>query len=74
MFFKVGSDIVATSPSDVYNIEVLTVELNSVIVTSMYKKPTADFNFSQPVPLKDDDKPLLIIGTLTATATNGVQG
>lgn len=43
----------------------LTVELSSAPVTFIYKLPTADFNFPQPVPLKHDE-PQVIIGNFSS--------
>lgn len=57
---KVDSVVDATTISDANDIEVLSVELSSVVVTSAYKPPSVDFNFPQPVPLA------------TATAPSGV--
>ena len=68
IFVKAGSDIAATAQSDANNIEVLTVELTSVVVTSVYKPPTVDFNFPQHVPLKHD-KPQIIIGDFNSHST-----
>ena len=69
VFVKAGSDIVPTSQSDTNNIEVLTVELTSVVVTSVYKLPTVDFNFpATHVPLKHD-KPQIILEDINSHST-----
>lgn len=46
--------------SDDHDIEVLSVELSSVVVTSVYKPPPIDFVFSQPIP-KVHSKPAIIV-------------
>ena len=46
----------------------LTVELTSVVVTSVYKPPTVDFNFPQHVPLKHN-KSQIIIGDFNSHST-----
>ena len=50
LFVRTGSVKEANySESDAEHIEVLTVEMSSVIVTPVYKPPSVDFNFPQPV-------------------------
>lgn len=54
--------------SDDHNIEVLSVELSSVVVTSVYKPPPVDFVFPQPIP-KVHGKPQIIIGDFNSHST-----
>ena len=48
IFVKASSAIEATSVSEDDNIEVLSVELSSVVVTSVYKPPGTNFKFPHP--------------------------
>ena len=50
IFVKIGSVIEATSISEERNIEVLTVELSRIVITSVYKPPAEYFSFTDPVP------------------------
>ena len=51
IFTKTSCIVKAATKSDASDIEVLPVEQSSVVVTSVYKPLSVDFNFSQPVPL-----------------------
>ncbi|KAJ4925239.1 hypothetical protein JOQ06_017974 [Pogonophryne albipinna] len=68
IFVKTGSAIEDTDMSDGHNIEVLSVELSSVVVTSVYKPPPVHFVFSQPIP-KIHGKPQIVIGDFNSHST-----
>ena len=68
IFVKASSVIEATSVSDDDNIEVLTVELSSVVVTSVYKPPAVNFKFPYSVP-QVHNKPQIIIGDFNSHST-----
>ncbi|KAI4811062.1 hypothetical protein KUCAC02_013985 [Chaenocephalus aceratus] len=68
IFVKTGSAIEDTDMSDSHNIEVLSVELSSVVATSVYKPPPVDFVFSQPIP-KIHGKPQIVIGDFNSHST-----
>ena len=68
IFVKTGSVIEATSKSEELNIEVLTVELSSVVITSVYKPPAEDFSFPYHVP-QVQHKPQIIIGDFNSHST-----
>uniref|UniRef100_A0A6P7HAH0 Uncharacterized protein LOC114348275 n=1 Tax=Diabrotica virgifera virgifera TaxID=50390 RepID=A0A6P7HAH0_DIAVI len=48
VFVRPDIDVASTSLTDQNDIEILTVEINSCTVTSMYKPPNADFAFEEP--------------------------
>ena len=68
IFVKASSVIEATSVSEDDNIKVLTVELNSVVVTSVYKPPAVNFNFPYSVP-QVHNKPQIINGDFNSHST-----
>ncbi|KAJ4933183.1 hypothetical protein JOQ06_030018 [Pogonophryne albipinna] len=68
IFVKTGSAIEDTDMSDGHNIEVLSVELSSVVVTFVDKPPPVDFVFSQPIP-KIHGKPQIVIGDFNSHST-----
>ena len=68
VFVKTSIDIESTSCSVVNDIEILTVELSSVVVTSVYKPPPSAFVFHQTVP-HVHSKPQIIIGDFNSHST-----
>lgn len=68
IFAKASSVIESTSVSADGDIEVLTVELSNIAVTSVYKPPAAAFQFPQSV-LNTKGKPQIIIGDFNAHST-----
>ena len=68
IFVKENSVIEVTSVSEDDNIEVLTVELSSVVVTSVYKPPAVNFKFLYSVP-QVHNKPQIIIGDFNSHST-----
>jgi len=68
IFVKAGSVIEAMSVSEDDDIEVLTIELSSVVITSIYKPPAATFKFPYCVP-KVQSKPQIIIGDFNSHST-----
>ena len=68
IFVKASSTIEATSVSEDDNIEVLTIELSSVVVTSVYKPPAADYKFPHSA-LHVQKKPHIIIGDFNSHST-----
>ena len=70
IFVKASYAIESSAVSEVDDIEVLTVELNSVIVTSVYKPPAVDFKFPQCIPFPQvPGKPQIIIGDFNSHST-----
>ena len=68
IFVKHGFVIEATSKSEENDIEILTVELSNVVVTSVYKPPPADFSVPQPIS-PQHNKPQIIIGDFNSHST-----
>ena len=68
IFVNANPVIEATSVSDDDNIEILTVELSNVVITSVYKPPTTNFKFPQAVP-RIHNKPQIIIGDFNSHST-----
>ena len=68
IFVKASLVMEATSVSEDDNIEVLTVELSNVVITSVYKPPTVDFKFPNSAPLAHN-KPQIIIGDFNSHST-----
>ncbi|XP_050498902.1 uncharacterized protein LOC126879730 [Diabrotica virgifera virgifera] len=48
VFVRPDIDVASTSLTDQNDIKILTVEMNSCTVTSIYKPPNADFAFEEP--------------------------
>ena len=68
IFVKASSAIESSSVSEVDNIEVLSVELSKVVITSIYKPPTVDFKFPHCIP-QGPGKPQIIIGDFNSHST-----
>lgn len=68
VFVKAGLVIKATSMSEDHDIEVLSAELSSVVVTSVYKPPPVDFMFPQPAS-QIHSKPQIFIGDFNSHST-----
>ena len=68
IFVKASSVIESTSVSAEDDIEVLTVELSNIAVTSVYKPPAAAFVFPQSAR-QTNGKPQIIIGDFNSHST-----
>jgi hypothetical protein len=68
IYVKTDSVIEATSIKEANNIEVLTVELSNVVVSSIYKPPAVDFKFPDNIP-RVQGKPQIIIGDFNSHST-----
>ena len=68
LFVKPSAIIETTSKTDDNNIEILTVELSGVIVTSVYKPPGSPFVYSDQLE-NPKKKPRLIIGDFNSHST-----
>ena len=61
IFVKIGTIINSTSLTNFYNIEILTVNIIGISVTSIYKPPGELFSFDHP-PTSVGSQPRVIIG------------
>ena len=68
IFVKTGTVVESTSRSTEDDIEILTIEMSSVVVTSIYKPPPQAFAFHQRVP-HTHTKPQIIIGDYNSHST-----
>ena len=68
IFVKANSVLEASSVSSDDDIEVLSVELSSVVVTSIYKPPAVDYKFPHSIP-QVPGKPQIIIGDFNSHST-----
>ena len=68
IFVKACSVIECSSVSEFDNIEVLSVELSNVFITSVYKPPEVDFKFLHCIP-QVPGKPQIIIGDFNSHST-----
>ena len=68
IFVKEETTVESIHTDDQNNIEVLSVDLGSIVITSMYEPPPAPFKLP---PLLQPHKNRIVIGELTAIMSNG---
>lgn len=69
IFVRTDLAIEEMDMSNDHDIKVLSVELSSVVVTSVHQPPRIDFMFSQPIP-KVHSKPQIIICDFNSHSTH----
>ena len=60
IFVTSGTIVNTTSLTDINNIEILRVDLNGILVTSVYKPPGERFSFHQPLTAVGDQQQVII--------------
>lgn len=68
VFVKNSIDVVSTHSTCVNNIEIITIDIGNITISSIYKPPNVDFEFNEPVNFQNH-KSKIVIGDFNNQST-----